>query len=56
QPHRAFGMLLIDWIFLAGLGVAMAVLSLILDYGVDKLQTCILAHSQFILIDKEEIK
>uniref|UniRef100_A0A1I8ENK5 Chloride channel protein n=1 Tax=Wuchereria bancrofti TaxID=6293 RepID=A0A1I8ENK5_WUCBA len=40
QPHRAVGMLLVDWIFLAGLGVAMAVLSLILDYGVDKLQTC----------------
>ncbi|VDK85222.1 unnamed protein product, partial [Onchocerca ochengi] len=37
--HRAVGMLLMDWIFLAGLGVAMAVLSLILDYGVDKLQT-----------------
>ncbi|VDN01711.1 unnamed protein product [Thelazia callipaeda] len=34
-------MLLMDWIFLAGLGVAMAVLSLILDYGVDTLQTCI---------------
>ncbi|VDN84712.1 unnamed protein product [Brugia pahangi] len=39
QPHRAVGMLLVDWIFLAGLGVSMAVLSLILDYGVDKLQT-----------------
>lgn len=33
-------MLLVDWIFLAALGVAMAVLSLLLDYGVDKLQTC----------------
>uniref|UniRef100_A0A915PI94 Chloride channel protein n=1 Tax=Setaria digitata TaxID=48799 RepID=A0A915PI94_9BILA len=39
RPHRAVGVLLVDWIFLAGLGVAMAVLSLILDYGVDKLQT-----------------
>ncbi|VDK87646.1 unnamed protein product, partial [Litomosoides sigmodontis] len=39
EPHRAVGMLLVDWIFLAGLGVAMAVLSLMLDYGVDKLQT-----------------
>ncbi|KAM3719946.1 Chloride channel protein [Dirofilaria immitis] len=39
RPHRTVDMLLMDWIFLTGLGVVMAVLSLILDYGVDKLQT-----------------